>query len=156
MSLVRYVFLLVSFLLLSQIVFANGIRVLYFFNPPYELAEELKGGIAEVKNRWKDKVDWIEYDWSNEEHKHWFEKYGVVSLPVAVVECFDRSVKVGRSADFSDKLNEEILMCYIMGREPTEEFPTQRLILTTGFLLGLASILGLILLIRKVGKEKRR
>lgn len=112
-----FLFFLFLILILPQVALAAEVKVLYFFNPPYALPEDMQAALDDVKARWHEKVSWTDYDWSNEAHRYWFDVYEVVSLPVAVVECDGQVIKVKRSPDFAKELDETIYRCY--GRDIT-------------------------------------
>jgi len=125
MNLRFFLFFLLFLLSLAFLAEAKEIEVLYFFNPPYKLPENVEKGIREVKSFWKDKVDWIEYNYSNLTERKMFEIYEIFSLPVSLVKCFNQTFRVERSMNFSSELNQTIWNCYVLSLEKKKKFPLE-------------------------------
>ena len=115
-------FFLLFLLSLAFLAEAKEIEVLYFFNPPHKLPESMEKEIREVKSFWKDKVDWIEYNYSNLTERRMFEIYEIFSLPVSLVKCFNQTFRVERSMNFSSELNQTIWNCYVLSLEKKKKF----------------------------------
>jgi len=111
MEVVKNSFLVVMFFILVPTVFADEIRVLYFYNTPCVFSKEMEPYKNEIKDWWEGKIDWIEYNHAQEENEVFFQIYKIFDIPVAVVECFNKSYRIERT-EILTKLNRTIYECY--------------------------------------------
>lgn len=118
MRLIKYVALF--FILLLPVASAQGIKVLYFFNTPNVLAQDIQNQIKATKDFWAGKVDWQEFDYQNESQKILFDKYNIFSLPVAIVDCYGKMERVNRSPTFGLDLNQTVYKCTLPSPIVTE------------------------------------
>jgi len=109
MGLLRYALLLFAVLLFVQVVAATETRVLYFYHPLSSDSQAVEKDVIRIRERWKDKVLWIDHDFKKNSTA--FEYYNIFSLPVALVQCSNQSIRVGRSDNFTSNLDTEIEGC---------------------------------------------
>ncbi|MDI6798536.1 MAG: thioredoxin family protein [Candidatus Aenigmarchaeota archaeon] len=115
---IKYTFLL-AFLLLMPIVAAKEIQVLYFYSSACPVCQQVEPYKNNLSNYWKEKVDWIEYDFMVDRNREFFVNYRIANVPVAIVKCFNQTYRIERN-DIEEKLNKTIAGCYGLIARPEE------------------------------------
>lgn len=101
---------ILTFFLLISLVLASKVKVIYFYSSLCPASISLNPTKEVIKNFWKNYVEWIEFDFMK--NREPFDEYLIFNVPVAIVECFNKSYRVERD-EISTKLNETITKCFI-------------------------------------------
>jgi hypothetical protein len=99
----------VVFLLVMPLAIAARVEVLYFYSSACPISNSLEPLKEGIKNFWKENVDWVEFDGMKSTEP--FEKYLIFNVPVAIVNCFNKSFRIERN-EISTKLNATIEECF--------------------------------------------
>jgi hypothetical protein len=103
--LVATIFLLITI----PLAIAARVEVLYFYSSACPISISLEPLKEEIKNFWKGNVSWVEYDGMKSTEA--FEKYLIFNVPVAIINCFNKSFRIERN-EISTKLNATIEECF--------------------------------------------
>jgi len=115
---IKYTFFL-AFLLLVPMVAAKEIQVLYFYSSACPVSQQIEPYKNNISNYWKEKLDWIDYDFMVKENRDFFVNYQIANVPVAIVRCFNQTYRVERG-DIEKGLNKTIAGCYSLIARPEE------------------------------------
>jgi len=84
---------------------------MYFYSSSCPASQKIEPYIRTVREFWKDKIEWADYDFMDDKNLPIFESYGVANVPVAIVNCANKSFRIERG-EIVDTLNQTITSCY--------------------------------------------
>ena len=126
------------FLLIMPIVYANEIKVLYFFGSSCEFSKIEEANINKVKSCWEGKVSWLDYDLDSKSHIDMTIKYKILGVPTVVVECMNKTIKIDRKDSyFSQEINQTIYECQL---GEVEQVKTNTIVVVLAFIFCLTAI----------------
>ena len=120
---------MLTFLLLTQLTLAEETKVMYFYSSACPASHKVEPYVKDLKNFWGSRINWTEYNFMKDEDLPMFEKYRIVYSPVAIVNCFNESFRIGRE-EIVSMLNQTITYCYSLEKageiSPPEEKQTSK------------------------------